>query len=197
MVQAQGKEFLFSPDDPVPLPSRIWAIVQARLLNDVTNQPVTSPVQLRSDVKECTPRISRDGLVGFTGMPGRVFPVLADKSFVMTVDVIADGYLPRPLTVSIPTDQRTTAAPFPLQGDRVFTLSDTSRLLVGETLMVGGSGANFEAVRIRMVGPSPNQVTTTAPFTRNHNLGPEPVVPVVPDNFAPVNLGDIRMVPTP
>lgn len=197
VVQAQGREYLFSPDDPAPLSSRIWAIVQARLINDVTNEPVTSSVQLKSDIKECIPRISRDGLVGFVGIPSRVFSALAGRNFLMTVDINADGYLPRTLTASIPNDQRITTAPFPLQGDRVFTLNDTSRLLTGEALMVGGIGTNFEEVRIGLVGPAPNQVTTTAPFVEDHNLGSEPVVPVVPDNFTPVNLGDIRLVPSP
>jgi hypothetical protein len=63
--------------------------------------------------------------------------------------------------------------------------------------MVGGVGTKFEEVRIGMVGPVPNQVTITAPLAKDHNLVPEPVVPVVPDNFAPVNVGDIRLVPSP
>lgn len=196
VVQAQGKEYIFSPDDAVPLSNRIWAIVQARLINDVTNEPVTSSVQLKSDVKECIARISRDGLVGLVGVPSRVFSALVGKNFVMTVDVNADGYLPRTVTTTIPSDQRTTIAPLPLQGDRVFTLSDASRLIAGETLMVG-AGPNFEQVRIGAIGPAPNQVTITTPFVKSHNLGPEPVVPVVPNNFASVNLGDIRLVPSP
>lgn len=196
-IQAQGREYLIASDAPMPLSGRIWAIVQARLINDVTSEPVRSHIQLKSDIEGCMPRISRDGLVGLAGVPSRVFPVLAGKSFVMTVDVIADGYLPRTLTVSIPSDQRTTVSPFPQRGVRVVTLNDASRLLAGETLMVGGAGTHFEEVRIAAVGPAPGQVTITTPFAQDHNLGSEPVVPVVPGTFSPVNLPDIRMVPTP
>lgn len=196
VVQAQGREYSFSPDNPGPLSSSIWAIVQARLINDVTNEPVTSLVQLKSDVKECIPRISRDGHVGLVGVPSRVFSALVGKNFVMALDIYADGYLQRTLTVNIPNDRRTTTRPvFPRRGDRVLTLNDASRLLAGETLMVG-AGVNFEEVRIGILGPAPNQVTTTTPFVHAH-IASETVVPVVPNNFAPVNLGDIRLVPSP
>lgn len=196
-VQAQGIDYVFCPDDPVPLSGRIWAIVQARLINDVTSKPVTSPVQLKSDVGGCVSRISRDGLVGFAGIPAHVFPVLAGKTFIMNVDATADGYLPRTLTFTIPSDQRTTILPYPKKGDQVVSLNSTARLLAGEMLMVGAPGSNLEEVRIGMLGPAVGQVTLSTPFAEDHNLGPESVVPVVPDNFAPVNLGDIRLVPSP
>lgn len=192
VVEAQGKEYVISPDDPAPLASRIWGILLARLINEVTTEPVTSPVQLTSNVPECSPRISRDGLVGLIGIPSRVFPALVSRSFVLMMDIQAEGYLPRTVSVTIHSDQRRISAAGPRRGDRVLTLNEVARLLVGETLMVG-TGATFEEVRIGMLGPG-NQVTTTTPFVHDHD-DHDPVVPVVPDNFAPFNAGDIRLVP--
>jgi len=201
MVQAQGIEYVFSADDEAPLSSRIWGIVQARVINDVTGEPVESAVRIESDLEPCIPRVCRDGLVGLAAIPRRLFPALAGNNYTMSVTIHADGYLSRTQSLVIPRDQRNTVVPFPRRGDRVITMNDTARLRRGETLMVGNPvtdpGTRFEEVQIAALGPGPGQVTITPPLFHDHIGGSEPIVPVVPDNFASFNMGDVLMVPAP
>src|SRR5262249_20010651 len=97
-VQANGREYFFSPDDQPPLSSRWCGLVRARVINDVTLKPVTAQITLESDltmpilrvvegvvkvveIPLAVPRIGKDGLVGLVAVPLKVFPVLAAKAY--------------------------------------------------------------------------------------------------------------------
>jgi hypothetical protein len=201
-IQANGRRYLFSPDDEPPLGSRWWGLVRGRVINDVTEAPVTEAVTIESDLERAAPRIATDGLIGLAVIPRYVFPTLAGRNYQLRLTIHAAGYVSRTLSIVIPNDQRMTAAPLPQAGDGVLRLNDTSRLAAGELLMVGNPvthpGSRFEQVRIAALGPAPGQVTIRGALALDHNAaGPEPVVPVVPMNFAALDLGDVRLVPQP
>lgn len=200
-IQANGRQYLFSPDDQPPLAARYWALVRARLVNDVTLEPVTGEIRVESDLEMTVPRTADDGVVGLVAVPKDIFPVLAGRNYTLNLTIHATGYLSQTIPVVIPTVQKTTANPLPNAGDRIITLNNTADLQVGEGLMIGNPlttpGSRFEKVRIAALGPGVNQVTIEPALVLNHNAGPEPVVPVIPANFGPTDVGDVLMVPQP
>ena len=201
VIQANGRQYLFSPDDALPLAARYWALVRARLLNDVTLEPVTGDIRLESDLEMTVPRIADDGVVGLVAVPKDIFPVLAGRNYTLHLTIHATGYLSQTIAAVIPTVQKTTASPLPNAGDGIITLNDTADLQIGELLMIGNPlttlGSRFEEVRITALGPGVSQVTIEPALAMNHNAGPEPVVPVIPANFGPTDVGDVLMVPQP
>lgn len=196
MIQAGERNYTFSPDDPIPLGSRIWALVQARVLDELTDRPPATMITVESDLAHSSSRVVSNSLVGLVGIPERVFPSLARRNYRVQLTVRVPGYIPCRVTALIPNDQRTIAAPAPAINDTVMTLNDTARLGVGEFLLVNAPGPAIVLAKIRALGPNPNQVTfvpavtaTTVPAFGANNV----VVPVVPVNFAPTNPGNVML----
>lgn len=192
--QVEGKTVLISPDDPAPRGARFWALVRARVIDEMTGSAPLTAITLESDLAPTTPRVSDGGLVGVVGVPRHVFQVLAAHGYSVRLTVRAPGYIPRRASVVVPNDQRSIAAPAPAALATVLTLNDRSRLSPGETLLVGPAGPNLVAVRIRALGPGANQVTFAPPLPAGPAFAVgDPVVPVVPDDFAPANAGDLAL----
>jgi hypothetical protein len=187
-----GTSYVLSPDAQPPLGSRLWVLVHARAIDELTGQPVASVITLESDAIFTSPRVAGDGLVGLIGVPHQAFPPLAAQNYTIHLTVRAAGYLWRRAAVAVGHDQRTLVAPAPALHDAVMTLNDTARLSIGETLLVGPAGPHLDIVQIRALGPGAQQVTLTTGLVHGHAIG-EPVVPVVPDDFAPTDLGDLAM----
>ena len=187
-----SQPYVVSPDDPPPLGHRLWALVRARVVDELTDQPVLSAIILESDAAFASPRVASDGLVGLVGIPQQVFPPLAAHNYTVRLTVRAVGYLPRQVSVAIQHDQRTLAAPAPALHDTVMTLDDTARLSVGDMLLVGPVGADLDITQIQALGPGAQQVTLTTGLLHSHGIG-DPVIPVVPDDFAPTDLGVLAM----
>lgn len=98
-----------------------WGVVHARLIDDITHQPVTVPTTLQVRQGGLTPRITEDGLIGLVGIPLNVFPRLDNQAYQVDFTVRAQGYQPRTLSVPIPRQQATISSPgFPF----VFTPVD-------------------------------------------------------------------------
>jgi hypothetical protein len=114
------------------------------------------------------------------------------RNYTVRLTVQAHGYVSRRAAVVISTDQRVIAAPAPAPKDTVMTLNDTVRLAIGEILLVGPPGPTLTAVQIRAIGPGPNQVTCAPELPHGYVLG-DPVVPVVPSDFAPTDVGDLAL----
>ena len=87
--------YLFSPDDQPPLGQRFWAIVRARVIDELTGQPPLSAIIIESDALHLVPRVASDGLVGLVGIPQQVFPALASQGYPpLMLKVKAPGYIP-------------------------------------------------------------------------------------------------------
>ena len=88
--------YVFSPDDQPPLGQRFWAIVRARVIDELTGQPPLSAITIESDALHLVPRVASDGLVGLVGIPQQVFPALASQNYPpLMLKVKAPGYVTR------------------------------------------------------------------------------------------------------
>ncbi|HEY3282020.1 MAG TPA: hypothetical protein VGN26_07065 [Armatimonadota bacterium] len=184
--------YSFSPDDAYPLSSRYWALVSARLVDELTGRPPATDVSVESDLVPSTPRIAGDGLVGVVGVPRHLLQSLAIRGFEAHLTVRARGFTPRARQVDVPSDQRALAAPIPALGGTVVTLNDASRLRSGESLLIGPPGPTMAAVQIKALGPGPGQVTFAPGVTHLYAVG-DPVFPMVQSDFATVDLQDLKL----
>jgi hypothetical protein len=89
-----GQVFTIAIDDPVPSAAHLWGVLHARLIDDVTGEPVNVPVRIEVQETELTPRIVQDGIVGLVGIPLNVFPDLVNQSYTLHFTVYAEGYQP-------------------------------------------------------------------------------------------------------
>ena len=192
LVQIDSRTYSISPDDQPPLGLRRWALVQGRVVDELTGRPPVTPITLDSDAHSTTAHLSSAGLVGLVGVPRDVWPALALKNFAIRLSIRAERYVPRQVTVAIADDQRTIAPPAPPLNATVVTLDTTSRLSAGETLLLGHAGPQMAMVRILALGPGPNQVTVAPGLTSLYAVG-DPVVPIVQDDFSPTAAGDLAL----
>lgn len=96
------------PDPLAAAGRRLRALVRARMLDEVSGQPVAVGTVSTPDRRlalHLAPRLAGDGLVGLAGHPGRVFPALALDPGEVPLRVTAPGYLP--------LDLPGTLGPFP------------------------------------------------------------------------------------
>ena len=77
--------------------ARLRALVQARLVDEITLRPVVADVVETPDLRlalHVASRIGRDGVAGLAGRPASLFPGLALAGAAMPMHVAARGYLP-------------------------------------------------------------------------------------------------------
>ncbi|MEM5431294.1 hypothetical protein [Cupriavidus oxalaticus] len=95
--------------DPLQLAgARLRALVQARLIDEITQRPVQADRVGTIDrllALHVAQRITRDGLAGLAGWPASVFPALASGAAAIPMRIEARGYLP--------LDLDGTLGPFP------------------------------------------------------------------------------------
>jgi len=98
-----GRRYTDSPDVDVPEGDRIWALVDARLVDELTMEPVATPVRVTpagsafarpSSRRAVRARSAAGGLVGLVGLPTRVMPGLALVNYELGLSIVADGYVP-------------------------------------------------------------------------------------------------------
>ena len=153
-IQANGRIYTFSPDDAVPLSERTWALVSARLVDEITGEPPRSAVTIKAAEPGFIPRVASDGLVGLIGIPLRVFPRLATQSYTVNLTVTAEGYIALHTTVKVKQN-----ANFP----DTFTPTDKGDLLLHrEPIIIRGRTVLFDkgtsttkplpGVKIRVTG---------------------------------------------
>ncbi|WP_029044859.1 hypothetical protein [Cupriavidus sp. amp6] len=84
--------------DPLQAPGvRLRALVQARLVDEITLRPIVADVVETPDLRlalHVAPRIGRDGVAGLAGRPASLFPGLALAAAAVPMRVAARGYLP-------------------------------------------------------------------------------------------------------
>ena len=153
VVNAGQLTYLFSPDDPPSLGERIWALVRARVLDELTGRPPEVAVDLENDLPGASPRIGGDGLVGVVAAPRLVYPTLAARSYTVTMTVTAPGFIPHRAAAQVPIDPRAIVAPAPVAGATVLALDDASRLRPRETLLVGPPARRSPPSRSARSGP--------------------------------------------
>ncbi len=192
VVNAGQLTYLFSPDDPPSLGEQIWALVRARVLDELTGRPLEVAFDLENDLSGASPRIGGDGLVGVVAAPRLVYPTLAARSYTVTMTVTAPGFIPHRAAAQVPIDPRAIVAPAPVAGATVLALDDASRLRPRETLLVGPACPTLASVQIRALGPAGDEVTIAPPLALSFAIG-DPVVPVVESDFATADAGEIAL----
>lgn len=89
----EGEARRFCPD-PSPIASdRVRAVLRARVIDEITTEPVAVDISVTTESTLLFPRAAEGGLIGLVGQPARVFPGL-DVTFVnLAMRVAAPGYL--------------------------------------------------------------------------------------------------------
>jgi hypothetical protein len=104
IVHANNRNYLFSPDDTPAFGTRIQAIVQLRVVDEITRRAPDSQVVIESTEKRLTARVAQDGVCGLVGIPLQVFPGLQTIPYNISFTISADSYLPVTLTANFPFD---------------------------------------------------------------------------------------------
>lgn len=87
----------FTPDRLVRAGERLRALLRARLVDEVSGEPVRTPTRLSSPNPGLRVRLASDGLVGLVAEPAQVLPQLAATAVDLALDVRSEGFLPRTL----------------------------------------------------------------------------------------------------
>jgi hypothetical protein len=177
-------DYAYAPDDTPALAERDWAMIKARLVDEITGQAPRTAITLTADRAGLTPRVAADGCVGFAGRPWRVFPPLAAPNYVVDVTMAASGYLDTQAKVTISNLQRTLIALAPT-GGTTLQLNSNAGLHLDQLLLIG---PDAERATIASLGPG-NQAQLTAGLRGTHGFGSI----VVGDEFTPVDLGTIAL----
>lgn len=86
--------FHFCPGDPPVAADRVRALLRARLVDEITQAPVTVDVVASTAVVGASPRVAAFGRVGLVGRPLQLFPDLDLTSSDLDLRAQATGYLP-------------------------------------------------------------------------------------------------------
>lgn len=114
----------FCPELPVPRGARLRALARARLVDEITEQPLAADALEIPDARlalHVAARIADNGIVGLAGFPQTAFPQLALQPAPLAFRVRADGFWPEDLATTL------VAQPgFPTD----FTLADFGTVLM-------------------------------------------------------------------
>jgi hypothetical protein len=91
---AGARAYRFCPDDAPPAADRVRALLQARVVDEITREPIEVDVTPTTTLRGVTPRSSPGGVVGLVGQPARRFPGLDVNPVNLDLRVSARGYLP-------------------------------------------------------------------------------------------------------
>ena len=94
-VQSKGYEYQYCSDGILQDGKRLWALVSARLLDELTDEPPVTNIKIKAAMQGVGTRVVGDGLVGVIGNPERVFsPIdLQSNSHDLSVTFLAKGYV--------------------------------------------------------------------------------------------------------
>jgi hypothetical protein len=101
-VIADGANWRFWPDDPPPVAARAQAILQARVVDEVTGVPPAVPLVARTTLAGAGARSGPGGRVGIVGRPRLQFPDVMPTPPMLDLTVEADGFLPLELRTALP-----------------------------------------------------------------------------------------------
>ncbi|MBI5259399.1 MAG: hypothetical protein HY855_23050 [Burkholderiales bacterium] len=100
-VNANGHDWLFDSDTPALPGGRMRALLRARLVDEISGDPVAAPFALRASRTDVATRATADGLVGLVAAPARVLPELALAGAALSLEVRRSGFLPRTLHATL------------------------------------------------------------------------------------------------
>lgn len=86
-------DYRYCPDHIPVAADRVRALVSARLVDELTGEPLDVDIELSTSQQGLHPRIARGGLIGLVGRPGRLFPALDLNPVVVNMRAAAPRYL--------------------------------------------------------------------------------------------------------
>ena len=185
-VVVDSKQYQFAADDEPPRSQRWWGLVHAQVVDEITGRAPASTISVTPPSSVVTAKVADNGAVGLVGVPRHVYSATA-PSFRMDTIVEVPGFVSRNLSPALPTQTRVLAAPIN-PNDTVLQLNSVANLSKGVTLLIDVGSVQFEEADISALGPGVNEVTVNLELKQPHAIG-RLVVPVVPDDFAPVDVG--------
>ncbi len=104
-VDIGSRSFDFCPDDPAPpLVERNRALVRARVIDEITGEPLNGGLRVSSNNPRLTARVASGALVGLVGSPGREFPGLGGGPIAVPMEISAERFIPRRIVSDISLD---------------------------------------------------------------------------------------------
>ncbi len=166
-IQLQDRTVLFSPDEPVPLASRVQAIVKLQVTDELTGTSPDGEVRLQVKERNITWRMSSGGVGGLVGIPQQVFPALRTTDSAVRFTVHAAGYESRDHGATI---SRNLSFPNAFTSVQVnLALHRKPIVLTGRTTrLINGATAPMASVQVKVIGiwrtpPSANVVVAPDP----------------------------------
>jgi hypothetical protein len=93
--------YTVAPDVDIPLGQRNWALVEARVIDELTGLPPVADLAVASSNLGVVPRVAGAGIVGLAGIPVTAFSQLAAINYSADLSISADRYIPVDLAVNI------------------------------------------------------------------------------------------------
>lgn len=187
VVNAESMAYLFAPDDQPAAAGRTWALVRARVIDELTGEPPLTQMKVETDRAELVARAAAGGLVGLVGTPLRAFPGLAVQGYQVGLTVGARGYVTRRETVNVaqnvnfpgefaPTDAGTLALhrdPVRITGRTVLAAAGTTTPVAGATVSVTGFWPTLPPANLAVPAEAPDLVSLLPPthFARTAPAG--------------------------
>ncbi|MGI9393736.1 MAG: hypothetical protein ACR2OY_03750 [Boseongicola sp.] len=101
-VTSGDQTYGFLPSRPPgPRAHNHRVVVQARLVDELTDKGIAKGVGVSTSAEGLKPRVASDGVVGLTGNPARRLTDLANAPFDIDTTLSAPGYISRTLTSTI------------------------------------------------------------------------------------------------
>lgn len=204
--------------DPMPVAAdRVRAVLSARLVDELTGEPVDVDIELTTAQDGLFLRIARGGLIGLAGQPARLFPTLDINSVTLSMHVTAPRYVALDLggtlgpIVGFP-DQFTPLelgdvglhrASTTLRGRALRRASLTPTVVAGATVQIVGYWPNFPPANVdpNTVMEAPDLLALSPPLYASRAAGitqlqRRDVVPVVGQEktlILPASVGESRL----
>ncbi|MBS0168396.1 MAG: hypothetical protein JSR29_20110 [Nitrospira sp.] len=185
--QTERWTYRFCPD-PLSAPAnRLRAVLRARLVDELTGQPIDFGLDLTTDRAGLTPRVARGGVVGLVGLPGSLFPQLDVSPVTVTMRASVPRYVPVELggtlgpIVGFPDqfsaldlgDVGMHRASTTVRGRTLRRASLTATVVVGATVEIAGYWSTFPPANINpsTVMELPNILALSPPLYAPRPVG--------------------------
>lgn len=104
IISTSARTYTIAPEEAVPPSRRLWAVVQARVIDELTGAPPVGSVRIHTSRRGFSPRVASGGLVGLLAIPDIVFPQLDSQGYDVPFSVFVDGFVPRHEEANVPAD---------------------------------------------------------------------------------------------
>ncbi|MBV9927283.1 MAG: hypothetical protein JOZ96_19855 [Acidobacteria bacterium] len=177
VVNVESRAYLFSPDEQPAPALRNWALVRARVIDELTGEPPLEQMKVETDRAELLARAAAGGLVGLVGTPLRAFPKLAMQDYEVGLTVGARGFVRLRKTVKVlknvnfpaqfaPADAGTLALhrePVTITGRTVLAAAGTTTPVANATVRVEGVWPTMPPANVFVPPEAPNLVSLLPP----------------------------------